>query len=139
MMNDTQGSGSDSGLHVDTDWKSQAQAEKEKLAAKVGDAVTKPTDGAAAPRQTSTPFIAPSFERIVEQFATQALMAMGAISVPGGPKKADIGLARFLIDSLAVLEEKTKGNLSTSEQLALSTALTDVRMCYVKVLKNSRT
>lgn len=123
-------------LHVDADWKSQAQAEKEKLAAKVGDN-TQPPPADPAP-SASTPTITPSFEMIVEQFAAQALMAMGAIPQPGGQKKADIGLARFFIDSLAVLEDKTKGNLTSGEQRTLLSALTDLRMTYVNVLKNPK-
>ena len=124
-------------LHVDADWKNQAQAEKEKLAAKVGDA-TPPAPARAAPQSDSTPAITPSFEMIVEQFAGQALMAMGAIPQPGGQRKADIGLARFFIDSLAILEDKTKGNLTSGEQRMLLSALTDLRMTYVNVLKNPK-
>ena len=71
------------------------------------------------------------------QVAAQALMAMGALPQPGGAKKMDIGLARFFIDSLAVLEEKTKGNLTAGEQRSLLSALTDLRMTYVNVLKKS--
>jgi hypothetical protein len=123
-------------LHVDTDWKNQAQAEKEKLAAKVGDSAQPTTE--SADEGPSMPTIAPSFEIIVEQFAAQALMAMGAIPQPGGQKKVDVGLARFFIDSLAVLEDKTKGNLTASEQRALLTALTDLRMTYVNVLKAAK-
>ena len=121
-------------LHVDADWKTQAQAEKETLAAKVGDA-TQPPPARAAAQSDPIPTITPSFEMIVEQFAAQALMAMGAIPQPGGQKKTDVGLARFFIDSLAVLEDKTKGNLTSGEQRTLLTALTDLRMTYVNVLK----
>lgn len=123
-------------LHVDADWKSQAQAEKEKLAAKVGDAA-KPTVESPA-ESASMPTISASFEMIVEQFAAQALMAMGAIPQGGGQKKVDVGLARFFIDSLAVLEDKTKGNLTAAEQRTLLTALTDLRMTYVNVLKSAK-
>ena len=123
-------------LHVDADWKNQAQAEKEKLAAKVGDAGRPVADAPA--ESPTTPTIVPSFEMIVEQFAAQALMAMGAIPQPGGQKKVDVGLARFFIDSLAVLEDKTKGNLTAGEQRTLLSALTDLRMTYVNVLKNAK-
>lgn len=124
-------------LRIDADWKNQAQAEKEKLAEKVGDAAVKPPAAQSAGAPRSRPSVAPSFELIVEQFAAQALMAMGALPQPGGAKKMDIGLARFFIDSLAVLEEKTKGNLTAGEQRSLLTALTDLRMTYVNVLKKS--
>jgi hypothetical protein len=124
-------------LHVDADWKHQAQVEKEKLAATLGETSAKP---AAEPvvEHSKAPAIAPSFEMIVEQFAAQSLMAMGAIAQPGGAKRVDIGLARFFIDSLAVLEEKTQGNLTESEQRTLLSALTDLRMTYVNVLKNTK-
>ncbi len=124
-------------LHVDADWKHQAQVEKEKLASNVGETPAKPAAEPVVERSAS-PSVAASFEMIVEQFAAQALMAMGAIPQPGGQKRVDIGLARFFIDSLAVLEEKTKGNLTESEQRTLLSALTDLRMTYVNVLKNAK-
>ena len=124
-------------LHIDADWKNQAQVEKEKLAEKVGDVAVKPPAREPADAPSSMPSVAPNFELIVEQFAAQALMAMGALPQPGGAKKMDIGLARFFIDSLAVLEEKTKGNLTAGEQRSLLSALTDLRMTYVNVLKKS--
>ncbi|MHB1768396.1 MAG: DUF1844 domain-containing protein [Phycisphaerae bacterium] len=120
-------------LHIDADWKNQAQVEKEKLEEKVGDAAVKPPAMESADAPRSKPSVEPSFERIVEQFAAQAHMAMGAIPQPGGAKKMDIGLPRFFIDSLAVLEEKTKGNLTAGEQRSLLTALTDLRMTHVNV------
>ena len=42
-------------------------------------------------------------------------------------------LAKYNIDMLETLEEKTKGNLNDDEQKALTTALNELRMAYVKV------
>ncbi|MGC8624318.1 MAG: DUF1844 domain-containing protein [Phycisphaerae bacterium] len=125
-------------LRVDADWKTQAQTEKAKLAEKVGDSAAPPmTDKTTMPESSASSMTA-SFDLIVEQYAAQALLAMGAIPQSGGEKKINIGLARLFIDSLAVLEDKTRGNLTVSEQRSLLTALTDLRLTYVNVLKTMK-
>jgi hypothetical protein len=125
-------------LHVDADWKTQAQVEKEKLAEQVGDGVASGmTDKDPIPEAYAPPIPA-SFDLIVEQYAAQALLAMGKIPQPDGQKKINIGLARFFIDSLAVLEDKTRGHLTDSEQRSLQAALTDLRLTYVQVLKTMK-
>ena len=62
-------------LIIDSDWKAQAQAEKEKLAEK---AKADPPAGAGGPGQMP----APSFEVLLSGFVTQALFALGAIPDP---------------------------------------------------------
>ncbi|HUU29685.1 MAG TPA: DUF1844 domain-containing protein [archaeon] len=48
-------------------------------------------------------------------------------------KKENLDLATFFIDLLAVLEEKTKGNLAEEEKMTLEKVLTELRMLYVKL------
>jgi hypothetical protein len=65
---------------------------------------------------------------------TQTLFSLGLIQVQDEDKRApDLGLAKYNIDMLEALEEKTKGNLSEAEQKALVAAINDLRMAYVKV------
>jgi hypothetical protein len=65
---------------------------------------------------------------------SQSLIAMRAIRFKGQEKEQpDLELARYYIDMLAALEEKTKGNLSEQEQEQLSTALNQVRMAFVSL------
>ncbi len=125
---------SGSGLHIDDDWKSQAQAEKERLAEKVGDlpgsAGSTTPEPIAAEGGTGLP--SASFELLVEQYATQILVAMGQMPDAGGkPRPRDLGLARLYIDMLGIIQEKTKGNLTPPEQALIDSLLYQMRMAYV--------
>jgi Domain of unknown function (DUF1844) len=53
--------------------------------------------------------------------------------------KPDLYLARHSIDMLAVLQEKTKGNLTLEEQRLLENSLTELRFRYVQALEESKT
>ena len=65
--------------------------------------------------------------------ATQAMFAMGFIRVEKDKEpEIDLNLAKFNIDVLEALEEKTKGNLSDDEQKMLTETLSQLRMGYVK-------
>jgi hypothetical protein len=44
-------------------------------------------------------------------------------------------MAKYLIDTLAIIKEKTRGNLATEEQSQLDTFLTELRMRYVKAVE----
>lgn len=126
---------------VDTDWKSQAQAEKERLAAK--EEASRPAAGVAggavggAGEEGGEPGLpTASLEELVRMLATQALLYMGAFPDPEtGRAVVSLELARLNIDLLGVLEEKTKGNLSESESQVLGRVLSELRMQYVEVSK----
>jgi hypothetical protein len=65
---------------------------------------------------------------------TQALFALGVLEVRGQEKREpDLEMAKYNIDMLATLEEKTKGNLTEEEKRVLENTLNEVRMAYVKV------
>jgi len=68
---------------------------------------------------------------------TQAFYALGAIKFEGQEKEADLELARYNIDMLETLEEKTKGNLSENEETVLANTLNEIRMAYVKISEQS--
>lgn len=81
---------------------------------------------------TSTESAAPltvTFASFVVGLATSAMSAMGE-----GPSAAevDLQLARNTIDVLAVLKEKTEGNLDEDEVKLLDAILYDTRMRFVK-------
>jgi hypothetical protein len=57
---------------------------------------------------------------------------MGLLAVEGQQKEKNLELARYNIDMLETLEEKTKGNLSKEEAEVLDHILSQVRMAYVK-------
>lgn len=74
------------------------------------------------------------FARIVTSLATTAYSALGLLSDPAsGSRRRDLAVARQMIDWLAVLEQKTRGNLSFEESDLLSRALYELRLAYVEV------
>jgi hypothetical protein len=107
-------------LHIDSDWKAQAQAEKERLSAKEKQAESTAGDRHRLPE--------PSFQALVSVLASQAIMGLGAYADPkSGRVVIDLEGARFSIDLLGVLEEKTKGNLSEQEASDLRQLLAELR------------
>ncbi|KPK83626.1 MAG: hypothetical protein AMJ81_07725 [Phycisphaerae bacterium SM23_33] len=121
---------------VDEDWKVQAEAEKEKLAKQ--EQPSAPA-GARRPGQAARPgredrgLPPASFTSLVTSLVTQAFFALGSIEDPQtGQRFRDLDLAKFHIDTLSVLEEKSKGNLTPEEKQTLDNALYEVRMAYVR-------
>lgn len=131
-------------LHVDDDWKAQAQAEKAKLAekeksAKAQAATTGATETGPAAQAAPGQIPPADFTTLVSSIATQALFSMGAMPDPQtGQRYTNLDIARHHIDSLSVVEEKTKGNLSDEESKMLSGTLYELRQSYVQIANASR-
>jgi len=114
---------------IDEDWKQQAQKEKETLAAK-----EKPEkEKAQQTKSARGPLPKGNFAALVSMLVTQALFALGMLKVEGQEKEPDLEMAKYNIDMLETLEEKTKGNLTKEEEKVLENTLNQVRMAYVKV------
>ena len=114
---------------IDEDWKKEAQREKEILVAQ--EEAEKKKDEEKPPRG---PFPEGNFAALISMLTTQAFFALGALQVEGQEKKEpDLELAKYNIDMLQTLEEKTKGNLTEDEQKVLENTLGQVRMAYVQV------
>jgi Domain of unknown function (DUF1844) len=81
-----------------------------------------------------------SFEFLTLSLRTQAEVQLGLMHFgPPEEKPApDLDLARHSIDLLAVLQEKTKGNLTVEEQRMLENSLTELRFRYVQALEDSK-
>lgn len=76
------------------------------------------------------------FVTFILSLSTNTMVSLGLVPAPGAKeKKLDLPLARQTIDLLAVLQEKTKGNLSGEEERILDTVLYDLRMTYVQVVR----
>lgn len=73
------------------------------------------------------------FEQLVQSFYLSAVIAMGAATEPGQKPRVDIIGARQSIDLLAVLDDKTKGNLTDREEKLLKTALFNLRMMFLEI------
>jgi len=76
------------------------------------------------------------FSVLVSSLATQALIGLGVLGHPISKKKElDLESAKFSIDLLQVLADKTKGNLSDLEARYIDTILHDLRMKFVEATK----
>ena len=114
---------------IDEDWKQQAKKEKEVMAAK-----EKAEKHQVEGDNRRSPLPEGDFAALVSMLFTQTLFSLGFIQLKGQEKRApDLTLAKYNIDILETLEAKTKGNLSEDEQQAISSALNELRMAYVKV------
>jgi hypothetical protein len=81
----------------------------------------------------------PTIELVFHLYASQALLNLGLIPHPStGKSEVNLAEAKFAIDLLEVLEEKTKGNLSDSERRMLTEILHQARMTYLGAKKKSQ-
>ena len=74
-----------------------------------------------------------NFNSLIFSLSSSALLHFGEIADPGtGEKNLDLPLAKHAIDTIAMLKEKTEGNLTEEEQKFIESILTDLRWRYVK-------
>ncbi len=120
----------DSKIIVDDDWKAQAQAEKQKLAKDVAE------QQAQAAQQQKIPEA--SITTLTNQLATQAMMSLGGMADPnsGGQVMVDPVAAKYYIDTLVMIKEKTEGNLSEEEAKLLEQVAGELQMAFVTVMKH---
>ncbi len=115
---------------VDEDWKAEAQKEKEILAAQEEAEKEKKEEV----KQGREPLPEGNFAALVSMLTTQSLFAMGLLHVKGQEEKEpDLEMAKYYIDILETIQEKTKGNLTPEEETVLSNTLNELHMGYVKV------
>jgi len=135
-------------LHIDTDWKRQAQEEKKRLAEEearkakesapaapsaapgAGPASSRSATAAGRGRGEIPPA---NFATLVQSILTQILFYLGDLTTRGAEPNVNLDMAKHQIDILGVLEEKSRGNLSEDEKKLLDTALYEARMRYVSV------
>jgi Domain of unknown function (DUF1844) len=122
-------------LHIDSDWKAQAQAEKERLAQREtersqarGGHRAEGAEGAEGEE-----FPPADFKALAGMLASQALMGLGAYGDEQGRMIVDLPGSRFAIDLLGVLEEKTKGNLTADEAKELTSMLAQLRSRFMQL------
>lgn len=114
---------------VDSDWKAEAQAEKERLAAQEAES---PAAGAGDSSDGAPPA---DFRGLLGSLATQAMMYLGAFPDPDGRAIVAPEYARHYIDLLGVLEEKTRGNLTEDESKELTSVLHELRSRFVQIVQ----
>jgi len=74
-----------------------------------------------------------TFERFLASLYMSAMMQLGMMHEEGGQPRIDLIGARQTIDTLGLLQEKTKGNLTAMESNFLQNCLYELRMAYVEV------
>jgi hypothetical protein len=74
-----------------------------------------------------------TFEHVIQSFYVSAMLAMGAGAEPGQKARIDILGARQSIDMLALLQERTKGNLTQKEEATLQNVLFELRMMFLEI------
>ncbi|MEK7406120.1 MAG: DUF1844 domain-containing protein [Acidobacteriota bacterium] len=92
-----------------------------------------------AEAEEELPLPPPSFEYLTISLRMQVEAHLGLLHFgEEKPPKPDFRAARHAIDLLAMLEQKTRGNLSLEEQRLLANSLTELRFRYVQALEESR-
>ena len=77
-----------------------------------------------------------SFSTLILSIGSTAAMGLGLVPHPQtGKTETDLTMARFNIDLLDVLQEKTKNNLQKEESDFLNNLIADLRMKYVELSK----
>ncbi|MEM7782207.1 MAG: DUF1844 domain-containing protein [Planctomycetota bacterium] len=117
-------SNEDPKIIVDDDWKSQVEKEKEELAQKE----------TAEESPDSEPMEIPeaSFLMLLTTLSSQAMASLGLFPDPvSGKPTVNLPMAKHLIDTIIVLKDKTKGNLTEEEAAHIRDALHQLRMIYV--------
>ncbi len=112
-------------IQVDSDWKAEAQAEKEKLSQAEQKAEQK-----AEARQMPEP----NFRGLLGILASQALMGLGMHQDPSGKGvMVDLEGSKFAIDLLQMLQEKTNGNLSEEETTEIKQLTQELQSRFVQI------
>jgi len=113
----------DTGKKVDEEWKRRAEEEKKRLAEE--------TKSKPPPREGPPP--KPTFVFLVSGLVSQALIGLGEVANPLTKKReTNLDEAKFAIDTLQLLDDKTKGNLTKEEKKYLDAMLYDLRMRFIE-------
>ena len=97
---------------------------------------TKEKKGDKREDQERPPLPEVNFNSLIFSLSSSALFHLGEIADPQtGKTMKDLPLAKHSIDTIAMLKEKTKGNLTEEESKFIENILTDLRWRYVKATK----
>jgi hypothetical protein len=117
---------------IDEDWKSKVQAEKEE-AAQSKPSAAQETAGRENPYEVGdVPMPPASLEMLLTTLATEALVALGQVPHPVTQKvQVHSHQAKYLIDTIDMIRQKTKGNLTPTEQQTIDSLLHQLRMIFL--------
>lgn len=114
----------------------KAMDEKEKETIETGREECQCEEGKVPDKQGKCVMPEVTFPAFILSLNTSVLYHLGEIGDPvTGKRELDLDLARHGIDTLVLLEQKTKGNLLKEEEELLKNILYDVKLRYVKAVK----
>lgn len=114
---------------VDERWKDEVERAKRQ-------ASPAPEPPPSAPDLDPAGLPEPTFAVFLSSLSMQAMIALGELPIPGTTQRhEDLEQARYLIDTLGVLQEKTRGNLTPEESQVLENALYELRLRYAQKLQ----
>lgn len=118
---------------VDDDWKRRAQLEKQQFDAQHGARGGGGRERAAEPGASQESL----FANFITTLAAQAATYLGLEPDPmTGARRANPEQARYIIDVLGAIEEKTRGNLQPEEDRHLKVVLHELRLAFVEVTQH---
>ncbi len=120
---------------VDSSWKEEVRKEKEKLRA---DEAEKAAEAGAKGSKKAAPTGEPNkiFLNFIAGLIQQVLMQLGKMENPyGGGQDVDLEGAKYTIELLTVLKEKTDGNLVAKEEQALAESLRELKFHFIETAK----
>jgi len=126
---------------IDEDWKAQVEAEKE-VAERLRRAEAGPAAAGAASAASAAPgpLPPPTQDALATTLAMQAMVGLGLVPNPAtGKMEAQLQTAKYLIDTIQMLQEKTEGNRTAGESAALEHLLHELRLGYVAVAEKAKT
>lgn len=111
---------------IDETWKELADKEKQELSQK-------------SPKDSTEEFVV-DFIFFISTLGIQASIALGQVENPVTNKlDLDLRQAKFLIDTLDIIKEKTLGNLNMEESNLLENMLYELKMTYISKNKGGMT
>ena len=121
---------------IDESWKEKVAKEKQ-ASAQENIADKTPVSGEDIKKEEETFEMPPvNFNLFISSLGMQALMALGEIENPvSGKKDKQLPQAKYLIDTLEMLQLKTKGNLDKQEADAIEQMLYELRLKYITLSK----
>jgi Domain of unknown function (DUF1844) len=97
-----------------------------------------PSSMAEVQTSTNSGELAQRFIEFVMMQAQNAALFLGQIPNPQtGKGEVNLEVAKMFIDQLAMIQEKTRGNLSNEESTVLRNALSNLQLAYVEVARGS--
>lgn len=121
-------------IHADEDWKKSVEEERERLR----EEEMHEKAGAAKAKKGLEQYPEANFQVFLAGLYTQTLMALGLVENPvTGAREKTLPEAQYLIDTIDMLKQKTKGNLTDQEADYIENLLYNLRMRFVEAARET--